>query len=155
MQLVVVCQLELTGRVDVPRAVAPRTVGVEPHRIKAVVTDLARRVREQRAVIRNEALRIDRQLRPVLRRVHAGPLDPLSRYGLSNREREVLELVAAGQANREIARRRYITPSTAGVHVSHVIAKLGVANRVQAAALAARRDGPTAQVSARSVRDDQ
>jgi DNA-binding CsgD family transcriptional regulator len=82
-------------------------------------------------------------------------LDPLSRYGLSNREREVLELVAAGQANREIARRRYITPSTAGVHVSHVIAKLGVANRVQAAALAARRDGPTAQVSARSVRDDQ
>jgi DNA-binding CsgD family transcriptional regulator len=64
--------------------------------------------------------------------------DPLSHYRLSRREREVLALVAAGHTNREIARELYITPSTAGVHVSNVIAKLGVTNRVQAAALASR-----------------
>ena len=58
--------------------------------------------------------------------------------GLSAREIEVLELVAAGMSNGEIADRLFITRKTAAVHVTHILDKLGVANRVGAAMIAAR-----------------
>jgi DNA-binding CsgD family transcriptional regulator len=57
---------------------------------------------------------------------------------LTSREREVLRLVAEGHSNSRIAERLYISPKTASVHVSRIIAKLGVANRVEAAAVAHR-----------------
>jgi DNA-binding CsgD family transcriptional regulator len=59
-------------------------------------------------------------------------------FGLTAREREVLTLVAAGQTNRAIAESLFISESTASVHVSNIIAKLGVSNRVEAAAAAVR-----------------
>lgn len=58
--------------------------------------------------------------------------------GLSARETEVLRLVAAGRTNREIAESLYISPKTASVHVSNILAKLGVTGRVEAAAVAHR-----------------
>ena len=58
--------------------------------------------------------------------------------GLSAREVEVLRLVAAGRSNGEIAERLFITRKTAGVHVTHILDKLGVSNRVEAAMAAAR-----------------
>jgi class 3 adenylate cyclase/tetratricopeptide (TPR) repeat protein len=76
----------------------------------------------------------------------------LDRFGLSGRELEVLALVAEGRTNGEIARLLFISPKTASVHVSHILDKLGVANRVEAAMVAARldvaadpagRDGPS------------
>ncbi|GAB1645891.1 helix-turn-helix transcriptional regulator [Krasilnikovia sp. MM14-A1259] len=63
----------------------------------------------------------------------SGPADVLTA-----REREVLRLVAEGQSNGRIAERLYISPKTASVHVSRIIAKLDVANRVEAAAVAHR-----------------
>ena len=57
---------------------------------------------------------------------------------LTAREREVLRLVAEGQSNSRIAASLYISPKTASVHVSRIIAKLEVANRVEAAAVAHR-----------------
>ena len=54
-------------------------------------------------------------------------------YGLSPRELEVLTLVSAGRTNRQIAQELYISESTAGVHVSNVLAKLGVSSRTEAA----------------------
>jgi DNA-binding NarL/FixJ family response regulator len=57
---------------------------------------------------------------------------------LTAREREVLRLVAEGQSNSRIAERLYISPKTASVHVSRIIAKLEVGNRVEAAAVAHR-----------------
>ena len=57
---------------------------------------------------------------------------------LTAREREVLRLVAEGQSNSRIAEQLYISPKTASVHVSRIIAKLEVANRVEAAAVARR-----------------
>ena len=57
---------------------------------------------------------------------------------LTERERAVLALVAEGHDNAEIARRLYISPSTVKNHISSVLAKLGVENRVQAAAYAVR-----------------
>jgi DNA-binding NarL/FixJ family response regulator len=58
--------------------------------------------------------------------------------GLIRRELEVLELVAAGRSNRQIGEELFITPKTAGLHVSRILAKLGVAGRGEAAAVAHR-----------------
>ena len=59
---------------------------------------------------------------------------PLSR--LTPREREVLDLLATGATNKTIATTLFITEKTASVHVSNLLAKLGVTNRGEAAALA-------------------
>ena len=59
-------------------------------------------------------------------------------FGLTPREREVLALVADGRTNRQIAEHLFISESTAGVHVSNIIGKLGVATRGEAAAIAYR-----------------
>ncbi len=60
-------------------------------------------------------------------------------YGLTGRELDVLRLVAAGRSNREIAAELFISPKTASVHVSNILAKLGVASRGEAAAQAHAR----------------
>ncbi|MEV4636779.1 AAA family ATPase [Actinoplanes sp. NPDC049548] len=57
---------------------------------------------------------------------------------LTAREREVLRLVAEGLSNSRIARDLFISPKTASVHVSRIIAKLSVGNRTEAAAVAHR-----------------
>jgi DNA-binding CsgD family transcriptional regulator len=56
----------------------------------------------------------------------------LYRAGLTNREVEVLRLIAQGRSNREIAAELYIAEKTAGNHVERVYSKLGVNNRTQA-----------------------
>jgi DNA-binding CsgD family transcriptional regulator len=58
--------------------------------------------------------------------------------GLSARELEVLELLAAGLRNAEIARRLFISEKTAGHHVSAILRKLAVTSRTEAGAAAAR-----------------
>lgn len=63
---------------------------------------------------------------------------PAEILGLSAREWEVLELVAAGRSNAEIAETLFISPKTASVHVTHILVKLGVSNRVEAATIAVR-----------------
>lgn len=64
--------------------------------------------------------------------------DQLRLDRLTTREREVLEQVADGLTNKAIARRLAISPGTVKAHVERVIAKLGVADRTQAAVLATR-----------------
>lgn len=64
--------------------------------------------------------------------------DDADPYGLTTREREVLALLVEGQTNRRIAEALFISESTASVHVSNIIGKLGVSNRVEAAAAAVR-----------------
>jgi DNA-binding CsgD family transcriptional regulator/tetratricopeptide (TPR) repeat protein len=58
--------------------------------------------------------------------------------GLTPREAEVLRLIADGLTNRQIGEKLFITPKTAGLHVSRILAKLNVDSRVKAAALAHR-----------------
>jgi DNA-binding NarL/FixJ family response regulator len=60
---------------------------------------------------------------------------------LTTREREVLALLADGRSNREIARLLSLSEKTVKTHVSAILAKLGVADRTQAALLAVRHVG--------------
>ena len=92
-----------------------------------------------------------------VRSVAAGgaPLDPTvarcllgdlrqqaSTDGLTDREREVLELVRQGLPNKSIARRLQITERTVKAHVTNILQRLGVSDRTQAALWAERHLGP-------------
>ena len=63
---------------------------------------------------------------------------PESPEALTDRETDVLRLLAEGQANKEIARSLHIGEKTVKTHVSNLLAKLGVADRTQAAVFAVR-----------------
>ena len=65
---------------------------------------------------------------------------PGAELGLTARELEVLALVAEGRSNRQVGDALFISAKTASVHVSNILAKLGVASRVEAAAVAHRLD---------------
>ncbi|WP_381793856.1 AAA family ATPase [Streptomyces niveus] len=68
-----------------------------------------------------------------------GPeVDAASSLGLTPREQDVLRRVAEGLSNRQIAEELYISPKTASVHVSNILAKLGVSGRTEAAAMTHR-----------------
>jgi DNA-binding CsgD family transcriptional regulator len=88
--------------------------------------------------LREEAEALARRAGVVLEpaeRSHAGvPAD----LGLTDRELEVLRLLAEGRTNRQIGEELFITAKTASVHVSRILMKLGVANRAEAAAVAHR-----------------
>src|SRR5690606_30619339 len=72
----------------------------------------------------------------------AGPASPAAAE-LTAREQQVLELLAEGLSNKQIAERLYISVKTVSVHVSAVLRKLGASSRTEAAARAR-----AAQVSA-------
>ena len=68
------------------------------------------------------------------------PRHPAARYGLTPRECEVLTHLSAGHTNRQIATDLFISEKTAGVHVSNLMRKLGVTNRIAAAEIGQRLD---------------
>ncbi len=98
-----------------------------------------------------QAEQIDAQLVVVSRRsaaralvTHALDAGATSRsapdsHGLSEREFEVLQLVATGKKNTEIASALVISPKTVKNHVSRILNKLGLKNRVEAAVFAVRQ----------------
>ncbi len=65
-------------------------------------------------------------------------VDAGAQLGLTGREVEVLRAITAGQSNRQIAEGLFISVKTVSVHVSNILAKLGVAGRGEAAAVAHR-----------------
>jgi two-component system, NarL family, nitrate/nitrite response regulator NarL len=66
----------------------------------------------------------------------SAPLVAAPFAGLSPRELEILRCIAAGDSNKEIARRLSIAETTVKIHVQHILRKLDVGSRVQAAVLA-------------------
>ena len=101
---------------------AARALGARPLRAEAEV--LARRARIALAPVAAD----------LAESATAQPPAPGGELGLTPREREVLALVAEGRTNRQIAEALFISDKTASVHVSNILAKLGVANRAEAAA---------------------
>jgi DNA-binding CsgD family transcriptional regulator/tetratricopeptide (TPR) repeat protein len=82
---------------------------------------------------RDEAARELRKLgRAIPRRARAGPLDTTP-PGLTSRELEVMELVAGGKTNREVADELFLSVRTVDRHVSRIFDKLGVSSRAAAA----------------------
>ncbi len=112
---------------DALRRAATLSTRLGAHPLEALVRDLATRAR------------IDVAPEPP---DPATPRQPLAEpYGLTHREREVLALVSAGRTNREIGEVLFISEKTASVHVTHILDKLGVSSRVEAALLASRSGG--------------
>jgi DNA-binding CsgD family transcriptional regulator len=80
--------------------------------------------------------RVD-ELVAVQRRLGLGPT-PSGPDALTPREREVARLLAEGLSNSQLAKRLYISPRTAAVHVSNILSKLGMSSRTEVAAWAVR-----------------
>ena len=77
---------------------------------------------------------------------------PVDDLGLTRRERDVLELVACGMSNGAIGERLFISRKTASVHVSNILRKLCLDNRIEAAALLHRLQArPVVEASIRVV----
>jgi DNA-binding CsgD family transcriptional regulator/tetratricopeptide (TPR) repeat protein len=90
--------------------------------------------------VRDAVASLARRARLDLGAVASAVASPADRFGLTARELDVVALVAEGRTNRQIADALFISAKTASVHVSNILAKLGVTNRGEAAA-AARRLG--------------
>jgi DNA-binding NarL/FixJ family response regulator len=109
---------------DTLRAAATTAEALGARPLQRAIGELARRARINLAAVPPE---------------EAGPPPAVARRSpLSPRELEVLRLVAEGRTNGEIADALFISPKTAGVHVTHILDKLGVGNRVEAAMAASR-----------------
>ena len=91
-----------------------------------------------------------RELMEIIRQVHSGKrkipaeiaahlAEHYSDEALTQREVEVLQQVAGGNRNRDIAGKLFITEETVKVHVKHIMEKLGAADRTQAVAIGVRR----------------
>jgi len=86
---------------------------------------------------KQEVLALVRRLRSSKGHPRAGAR---RRYGLTERERTVLRLVAAGKSDKEIGRELGISPLTAHKHLANILSKMGAASRTQAS-VAALREG--------------
>src|ERR671925_717861 len=95
-----------------------------------------------RAAAAGESLISPQIAAKLLQRLRAGGADELAaetiRAELSDRELEVLRLIANGKDNAEIARELFISPKTVKNHISNILMKLQIENRIQAAVYAVR-----------------
>ncbi len=95
-----------------------------------------------------ELERFVQQLRSLLPNLSPSPgsvlraRPPLSRTstGLTDREREVLCLLASGASTKVIAQQLFVSTSTVRVHIENILAKLGVHSRLEAVTLCIRND---------------
>ena len=111
---------------------APRSVAEPLQRAHAVAVDCGI------APFRAEVEELARRARVDLPDQQASTRSGAERLGLTEREAEVLTLLAEGRTNRQIGQELFITEKTASVHVSRILMKLGVSNRGEAAAAAHR-----------------
>ena len=134
----------LTSFLDDERLMPAVAAGAAGYLLKDVEpSELARAVR---SAYEGQAL-IDPTVASRLLEALAGPRSLKASDGdqLTRREREVLQLIAGGQSNKRIALELGIAEKTVKTHVGHLLAKLGVADRTQAALLAVQQGlvGPT------------
>jgi HD-GYP domain-containing protein (c-di-GMP phosphodiesterase class II) len=107
-----------------------------PHRPPHSADAAARELRSEVTGGRLDAEAVDAVLASA---GHPAPARRAGPAGLTNREVEVLVLLALGHSNKEIARRLVITPKTAGNHVEHIYAKIGASTRAAASLFAVQQ----------------
>lgn len=143
--------VEVTRRIvedGVPSQVVVLTSFADDHRVRDAIqagaigymlkdvrrSDLVRAIQD--AAQGRPALHPEAQ-RQLMRQVADTP-EPSPLRGLTDRERDVLRLIGEGQSNRQIAATLQLTEGTVKGYVSTILAKLGVADRTQAALIAVR-----------------
>jgi DNA-binding NarL/FixJ family response regulator len=126
----------LTSATDDEHLVRAMSAGATSYLLKtAPAEDVIAAVRDAAAGTASLSPELLTRLTRAMRR--PPPPDPLA--PLSPREREVLQLIAQGRGNREIARDLSIGEQTVKTHVRSILAKLGLQDRVQAAIFALRQ----------------
>lgn len=108
--------------------------GARPHRPPLSPAEAAAELRRECAAGRFRGEVVDAVLEAA---GHAGARRPQLRpAGLTERETEVLRLIARGQSNRQVATKLVISPKTVGAHIEHIYLKAGVSTRAGAALFA-------------------
>ena len=103
---------------------------------RRLAQDVAAHARENvylHGVLAERERRLNDLLQHLLQPRTAAPPEATSLDRLTPREREVLRLLGAGQSNLEVARALNLSVGTVRLHVKHILAKLGVSSRTQAA----------------------
>jgi NarL family two-component system response regulator LiaR len=125
----------LTSFLDDDRVVPAIKAGATSYLLKDVAaSDLARAIRAARA---GQAQLHPEVARRLMQQV-TSPRKPEAGAQLTDREREVLRLLAEGRSNKEIARALIVSERTVKGHVSNILGKLGLQDRTQAALYAVR-----------------
>jgi NarL family two-component system response regulator LiaR len=123
--------LALTSFVEedlVQRAIEAGAIGYLLKKVSATeVAEAIRAAHLGRSTIDSDALQF------LVKSAHR---PPALGHDLTDREREVLALLAVGLTNKEIAEKLTLSPATVRVYVSHILSKLGAGNRTEAARLA-------------------
>jgi NarL family two-component system response regulator LiaR len=127
--------IALTSFVDDERVVPAIKAGATSYLLKDVAAvDLVRAIRAAQA---GQAQLHPEAARRLMQQVST-PRKPNAAAELTEREREVLRLVAQGRSNKEIARELVVSERTIKGHVSNILGKLGLQDRTQAALYAVR-----------------
>ena len=124
-----------TDTANIGKAIAAGAIGYVPKDVPP--PELAATIREAAHGVLHLAPVVQRTLLQALAAPRRAEPDPKE---LTEREREVLVLLAEGRSNKEIARHLHVSERTVKGHVGHVLGKLGMVSRTQAAIYATRRE---------------
>jgi NarL family two-component system response regulator LiaR len=127
-QTAVVVLTTYTDTANVSQAIAAGAIGYVPKDVPP--PELAATIREAARGVLHLAPVVQRTLLQAITAPRRAEPDPEE---LTEREREVLVLLAEGRSNKEIARHLHVSERTVKGHVGHVLGKLGMASRTQAA----------------------
>ena len=133
-QTAVVVLTTYTDTANVGKAIAAGAIGYVPKDVPP--PELAATIREAAHGVLHLAPVVQRTLLQALAAPRRAEPDPKE---LTEREREVLVLLAEGRSNKEIARHLHVSERTVKGHVGHVLGKLGMVSRTQAAIYAVAR----------------
>ena len=133
-QTAVVVLTTYTDTANVGQAIAAGAIGYVPKDVPP--SELAMTIREAAHGVLHLAPIVQRTLLQALAAPRAAEPDPTE---LTEREREVLVLLAEGRSNKEIARHLHVSARTVQGHVGHLLGKLGLVSRTQAAIYAIAR----------------
>lgn len=128
-----ICVVMLTVSEDAEDLLAAVRAGANGYLLKN--TDMQAFIDGLKRAIKGEAV-ISPQLTGKLMLGLQGGDSATEKEGLSPREREVLALLAGGASNKELARRLELAESTVKIHIQHILRKLNLTSRVQAAVYA-------------------